>query len=49
MRLHRVAMALCVGITLYAGVARGEEETNLLGLGEGTLPVVEPPSYSPSW
>ena len=45
MRLRSAAVIMCIGfILLTGGAAAGE--TNLLALGEGTLPVVEPPSYS---
>ena len=45
MRFKGKAIAICVGITLFSGGVLAQE-TNLLALGEGTLPVVEPPSYS---
>jgi OmpA-OmpF porin, OOP family len=44
MQFKGAAIALCAAITLLAGGARAQE-TNLLALGEGTLPVVEPASY----
>ncbi|MFN2442183.1 MAG: discoidin domain-containing protein, partial [Thermoanaerobaculia bacterium] len=44
MRFKGAAIALCMGIILLAGGALAQE-TNLLALGEGTLPVVEPASY----
>jgi OmpA-OmpF porin, OOP family len=49
MRLRCVAGAVCAGTILFAAVARGAEEMNLLSLGEGTLPVVEPASYGSGW
>jgi len=45
MRFKGTAIAIFVGITLFSGGALAQE-TNLLALGEGTLPVVEPRSYS---
>jgi len=45
MQFKGTAIAICVGFTLFSGGALAQE-TNLLALGEGTLPVVEPPSYS---
>ena len=44
MRFKGTAIALWVGIALFSGGAQAQE-TNLLSLGEGPLPVVEPPSY----
>lgn len=44
MQFKGTVVAICAGIIL---LSRGAvtQETNLLALGEGTLPVVEPPSY----
>jgi len=44
MGLRGIVVAVCVGTVLAAGGAAAGE-TNLLGLGEGTLPVLEPASY----
>jgi outer membrane protein OmpA-like peptidoglycan-associated protein len=44
MQFKGTVIAICVGITLLSGGAV-TQETDLLALGEGTLPVVEPPSY----
>jgi outer membrane protein OmpA-like peptidoglycan-associated protein len=45
MRFNRPAIATSVVIAVLAGSALAQE-TNLLALGEGTLPVVEPASYA---
>lgn len=45
MKLRGTVTAALLGTVLFAGGTLAGE-TNLLGLGEGTLPVVEPPSYA---
>ena len=45
MRFGSAAAVTCIGFILSAGAVTAGE-TNLLALGEGTLPVLEPSSYS---